>query len=188
LNNTTFGDYLKSQRNQRKIASSKLSKEIGKAGAYVSQIERGLIKNPSYEVCYELLRLLNVDEAKIQSVLNYYGIYSDKQINAQVIEQDNIDWIDIETSALKLKNSNIHALFDKLIDKDISRADIIVRNLEKLIESKSLFDFLNHFLKYDYSQIDEVDRKELINMMDRFISNRYDTDAWGELEKRGEKK
>lgn len=53
-----FGKDLKELRLSKKYNSTKLSLEVGRAQTYVSQLERGLIKNPDLATCRRLLEIL----------------------------------------------------------------------------------------------------------------------------------
>jgi len=57
-----FGKDLKELRLQKGYGSVKLSKDIGKAVTYVSQMEKGKIKHPPVETCRQLLNVLLAKE------------------------------------------------------------------------------------------------------------------------------
>ncbi|RVT65296.1 helix-turn-helix domain-containing protein [Niallia taxi] len=79
-----FGRDIKALRTNRKIGSRELSRLIGKAETYISQLERGLIKKPDYDTAYDIVKHLGWDENKIEGILDkLYQIKSTERIAAE---------------------------------------------------------------------------------------------------------
>lgn len=194
MDNLTFGQYLKQVRKKSGISTRELSKKVEKGESYVSQIERGLIKNPDYNTAYKLLKLLDVDEKVTESMLNYFGIKSHEQEQAEIewILQEaekieSFDWYDNEKTRVKSLNKNLYSSLELLIDRNLDTAEKIISNIEKLTWNKECFNFLFHLHKYDYSSLSSLDRKELIGIIKNFIEARYYYDEWNDLVRKDDK-
>ena len=91
----TLGEFIKGVRKARKINSVQLAKDVGKSGAYVSQIESGKNKNPDYRTLYEIFKKLGIDEIKIDDYLEHFGYISPERLEAddyymeQMAEREN---------------------------------------------------------------------------------------------------
>lgn len=191
MNGIAFGQEIKKLRKKVGIASKELSQQVGKAVTYVSQLERGLIKKPDYSTSYELLKRLEIDEEKINGFLDYFGIKSPEQEQAEMewaIKQAedayNFDWIEKEKHHLKQKNERLHAALNILIDKDISAAEKLINHIEALTLDKIKFDFLTSLFEYDYSRIKQEDRAKIISAIKAVITTNYTYDEYGELERK----
>ncbi|MDG4850869.1 helix-turn-helix domain-containing protein, partial [Peribacillus frigoritolerans] len=85
-----FGRDIKALRIKRKIGSRELSRLIGKAEAYISQLERGLIKKPDYNTAFAIMKHLGWEEKNIPDLLDsYYQIQSPERIIAESEEVEN---------------------------------------------------------------------------------------------------
>ncbi|MFJ7993287.1 helix-turn-helix domain-containing protein [Peribacillus frigoritolerans] len=79
-----FGRDIKALRTKRKIGSRELSRLIGKAETYISQLERRLIKKPDYDTAYDIVKHLGFTESGIDEFLyNFYQIKSPEMIEAE---------------------------------------------------------------------------------------------------------
>ncbi|MEK4820262.1 helix-turn-helix domain-containing protein [Priestia sp. FSL R5-0680] len=82
-----FGRDIKALRTKRKIGSRELSRLIGKAETYISQLERGLIKKSDYNTAYAIMKHLEFTESSIDDFLyNFYQIKSPKRIESEAQE------------------------------------------------------------------------------------------------------
>lgn len=70
----SFSTELKKLRLAAGCATKELSKAVGKAETYISQIENGKIKKPNYNTFYLILKELGVKEGDIQDYLKVFGI------------------------------------------------------------------------------------------------------------------
>lgn len=74
---------IKARRSQKGIGSRELSRLVGKAETYISQLERGLIKSPDYQTLFEIWKHLGYKEDKIEDMLYHdYYIMSPERIEA----------------------------------------------------------------------------------------------------------
>lgn len=85
-----FGRDIKALRTKRKLGSRELSRLIGKAETYISQLERGLIKKPDYNTAYDIMKHLKFTESNIEGFLyNFHQIKSPKRIESEADEVAN---------------------------------------------------------------------------------------------------
>ncbi|AZV41996.1 hypothetical protein BAOM_1386 [Peribacillus asahii] len=185
---TSFGEELKSLRKHVGIPSKVLSQKVGKAVTYVSQLERNIIKNPSYSTCLQILMELGLTEEDAKKMLNYYDIRSKEEKQADLelgIQLDKELSLKINSNYYSKKFEEVERkkqLFLQLADKqletlgqfDYSRADIIISNFIELFQSEEKSDFLfslfeNNFSKLDYSEMQLIlstvdkDYKKIMN-------------------------
>lgn len=86
-----FGRDIKALRTKRGLGSRELSRLIRKAETYISQLERGLIKNPDFKTAFDIMKHLGWDKKNIEDILDsFYGIKSPERIEAKVAEV--ADW------------------------------------------------------------------------------------------------
>ncbi|MGG0755770.1 helix-turn-helix domain-containing protein [Brevibacillus laterosporus] len=187
MNGIDFGSYLKSIRKTKKIPSKDLSVRVGKAVTYVSQLERGLIKKPDYETCFNLLKELNVKENEIEEILAFYNILSPDRIEADIemavkrieqqekeIESDPEGYAERQLAEILEKrvtskknelvslNNQFHKMINLLIQKDTFRAERVLRNLGKLTSDVEFFDFFCSLFDYNYTYLTNDERKEIL--------------------------
>lgn len=90
----SFGESVRKLRTNRKIGSRALSRLIGKAETYISQLERGQIKNPDFDAAYQIMKHLGQPEEDIERhLLTIYGIKSPEFIAAwekKMLEEANM--------------------------------------------------------------------------------------------------
>jgi transcriptional regulator with XRE-family HTH domain len=186
LVNKTFADELKEIREEKGIGSRKLSKLIGKTESYVSQIERGVIKKPTYYIAFNLFKQMDLGVEEIINILNKYQItpennmdndlarsfqlYTDESINNK--SSNVLDWMD--EAKRNLKQSTIYNI-NMFIDKDYSRAISVLKNFNSLIsDNKETYDFICTLLNYDYKVLNSDKKNALLNSVNNiFISHNY---------------
>lgn len=180
-----FGKELKAIRNKVKYPTKTLSTKVGKSTAYVSQLERGLIKNPDYDTCFKLLKELAFPTDKIEDFLYTFDIVSEKrkafEIEANIQRLKSIEELqesgdedfyknnypylfDNEHDVLRLKNlnNNISNVFESLIEKDFTRAEKVINNISKLTKSRKSFNFLCSLFEYDFFNITDDEKNKLV--------------------------
>lgn len=87
-----FGRDIKALRTKRKIGSRELSRLIGKAETYISQLERGLIRKNDFNTAFEIMKHLGFTESHIEEFLdNFYHIKSPERIAAESEQVSNRD-------------------------------------------------------------------------------------------------
>ncbi|MGG3400942.1 helix-turn-helix transcriptional regulator [Bacillus paranthracis] len=194
MNKSSFGEELKALRKRVGMPSKVLSQKVGKAVTYVSQLERELIKNPSYTTCLQILLELGLIKEDAEKMLNYYGIQSKEEKQAElelaVKLDEELSW-KINSGYYSKKLEQIERkrhLFLQLIDKqlktlghfDNSRTDIILSNLIELLKSEEkaelLFEFFgNDFSKLDYEEIQliisKANKEYKKTMAEKFINS-----------------
>jgi transcriptional regulator with XRE-family HTH domain len=84
MDDRNIGKDVKALRKKKGIGSRELSRLIGKAETYISQLERGLIKTPDYNTAFNIMKHLGIREDKIEDHLfiGYY-IQSPSRIEAE---------------------------------------------------------------------------------------------------------
>ena len=178
MGGVAFGQTLKHLREKAKIASKNLSAQVGKATTYVSQLERGLIKNPDYDTCYKLLELVGVEPDSIEQVLINHGFINELNISIEDIEKmtrseplrsdspqkagKNTRIYDGKYRDTKEKNDNIYSIFCALVDTDITRASIVINNVYKLTREENNLDFLCALLSLNYAQLPPESKDEIL--------------------------
>lgn len=192
-----FGKNLKAMRKIKGIGSRELSRMVGKAETYVSQIERGKIKYPDYQTAYKLMECVGYP-GNIEDLLDIafhiqdparekaYEEYMIERIEQE--EKDNyeeyleykaqeagmtvMDWLDTKSDELKEKTKKLHELLDKFIDKDYSRAERFINNIDSLTKDKENFNFFINLLgRYDYSKTDSKYKNQLLRVLYEFDEN-----------------
>ncbi|WP_188048436.1 helix-turn-helix domain-containing protein [Bacillus sp. CH30_1T] len=93
MSESNIGRDVKELRTKKGIGSRELSRLIGKAETYISQLERGLIKTPDYNTAFEIFKHLGHREDQIEDVLlNFYYIKSPLRVEAEEAwEQQEIE-------------------------------------------------------------------------------------------------
>lgn len=178
MGGVAFGQTIKHLRKKAKIASKDLSIQVGKATTYVSQLERGLIKNPDYNTCYKLLDLVGVKPDCIEQMLVNHGFVNELNISIDDIEKmTGLEPIgndspqvagissrmyDAKYRDTKDKNEKIYSIFGTLVDTDITRASIVINNVYKLTQDESNLDFLCAILSLNYAQLPPESREEIL--------------------------
>lgn len=69
-----FGQLVKHKRKAKGLSTRELSRQVGMSSAYISQLERGLVKRPDYDVAKRIADVLGIEE----SVLDYFGFVPDE--------------------------------------------------------------------------------------------------------------
>lgn len=178
MGGVAFGQTVKHLRNKAKIASKDLSMQVGKATTYVSQLERGLIKNPDYNTCYKLLELVGVEPDSIEQVLVNHGFINESNISIEDIEKMTISEpltndrpqktgkssriYDKKYRDTKEKNEKLFNIFGVLVDTDITRASVVINNVYKLTQDENNLDFLCAILSFNYAQLPPESRNEIL--------------------------
>ncbi|MFJ7931522.1 helix-turn-helix domain-containing protein [Peribacillus sp. NPDC096448] len=95
-----IGRDIKALRTKRGIGSRELSRLIGKAETYISQLERGLIKKLDYNTAYAIMKHLGFTESGIDEFLdNFYQIKSPARIEAEA--EQAVNWDEVRASEIE---------------------------------------------------------------------------------------
>jgi transcriptional regulator with XRE-family HTH domain len=178
MGGVAFGQTIKHLRKKAKIASKNLSTQVGKASTYVSQLERGLIKNPDYNTCHKLLELVGVDPGCIEQMLVNHGFVkelntsfedTEETITSEPLTNDlpanaenNSRIYDRKYKDTKDKNEKLFKVFGVLVDTDITRASVVINNVYKLTQDENNLDFLCAILSLNYAQLPPESRDEIL--------------------------
>lgn len=179
----SFGQTFKKLREQAKIPSKTLSTKVGKAITYVSQLERGLIKNPDYITCYKLLELVGEKPHSIEEVLKNHGITNRINISTEEIDKitgsvekpnyqqagKRLRFYDEKKREAKYKNNTIHSTLDTLTDTDVTRASVVINNICNLTQDEYELDFLCDLFAFDYSLLSSEKRAEILGEIKRIV-------------------
>ncbi len=185
MSGIAFGKTLKYLREKARIPSKNLSMQAGKAATYVSQLERGLIKNPNYETCYRLLELIGLEPDSIVKVLSRHGLVSRSNIFIDANDyisrpgpghKDSAHKTDINPRIYdekyrdtKDKNYNILCVLDTLADTDITRGSLVINNIYNLTQDENNLDFLCDLFTVDYAQLSPKVKAEILLKLDRIL-------------------
>ncbi|MEH7552814.1 hypothetical protein [Bacillus altitudinis] len=165
MKNTDLDYFRKSMyhiRTLKKVGSRELSRKIGKAETYISQFERGLIKSPDYQICFDIMKELGFAEKDIGRILfDQFKIMSPEakreQENIEAAEDkqllekynDPVYLEEVITSLLsKDKNPGVFKLESKvysianltidLINSDIDIAEKLIKDMGTMVLNTSL--------------------------------------------------
>jgi transcriptional regulator with XRE-family HTH domain len=182
----TFGQILKRFRQKKGITSRHLSQMVGKGTAYVSQIERNLIKKPDPHIAYQLLEAIGCNTEQVKKILTDLNIADEKIFIDQKVFKEKIDPIYIEFKTnkqhevsnnffnddkLHLINEEIHETLRLFILKDFSKAEVVWNNIFTLItKDRELFNFFCKLLENDYSKVTTEIRNQLIHEVNEIYS------------------
>jgi transcriptional regulator with XRE-family HTH domain len=162
-----FGEKLKEIRKKVGVSSKNLSQRVNKAVTYVSQLERGLIKNPDYFTCKEILRELGFSEKGADRFLESYSILSPEQ---EKIEQQLILKA-IEQEEEKINSGYYEKVINEKIDKQQSVKNLFYRII--CCNEVILDDFLLDDLEKTFTVT--LERGEEINLLENisryFLNN-----------------
>ncbi|WJE49882.1 helix-turn-helix transcriptional regulator [Peribacillus frigoritolerans] len=146
-----IGRDIKALRAKRGIGSRELSRLIGKAETYISQLERGLIKKLDYTTAYAIMKHLGFTESGIDEFLDsFYQIKSPAMIERETEQGANWD----AARAVKIEEMWIQRQEDNDSDRDYQ-----ANNLENdMINLESQW-MMNLYEKME--EINEEIKKEL---------------------------
>jgi transcriptional regulator with XRE-family HTH domain len=191
-NMSEFGDHVKSLRTQKGIGSRELSRNVGKAETYISQLERGLIKEPEYKTAFEIMKNLGYKEEKIENILfEHFYIKSPIRIEAEDAwakqEEENlqdpdyqqhllerqieahereIEWLASKEEELDKKNSEIYEELSFFIHKNVDTFQTVIDNLHSIVLSISKnyedYHFFTQLFKRNIAEFSEESKKRIL--------------------------
>ncbi|WP_165843714.1 helix-turn-helix domain-containing protein [Planococcus halotolerans] len=182
MSNSSFGQELKNLRKQAGIPSKVLSQRVGKAVTYVSQLEREKIKNPSYDTCLEILVKLGLNQTDAEKLLTYYGIHSKEEkrsyvesgikLHEELNEKIESYYYVKKFEEIGKKKSRFLELADKnlsvLGQYDSTKADLVLHNLNKLMETEENAAFFFSLFENDFSRLSDENRDILLNTVKQY--------------------
>jgi transcriptional regulator with XRE-family HTH domain len=150
-----FGRDIKALRTKRGIGSRELSRLIGKAETYISQLERGLIKKNDYNTAFAIMKHLGFKDSGIEDFLyDYHQIKSPERIESEAEEVANWE---------EKRVAEIEAMI-------VQKQDTIDINPEyqENIENNNLDWFESEWMKVLYQQLEskneEIKRELSFNL------------------------
>ncbi|WP_053361933.1 helix-turn-helix transcriptional regulator [Bacillus sp. FJAT-27251] len=192
MSDPNLGLDIKNLRTKKGIGSRELSRLVGKAETYISQLERGLIKNPDYKTLLEIMKHLGYREGSIDELLyaNYH-IYSPERLEAEAawaeqeavnaqdpdyqeyllqrqIEQYELqlEWLENEEKELHKKNDQIRNELSFFIDKNLDTFTDVINNLHSAVlsmsKSREDYNFFTNLFKRDISKFSDESKKRII--------------------------
>lgn len=168
--NGSIGEYIKLLRKIKKINSIELSKSIGKSDAYISQIENGRNKKPDYSTLYNVLKILGIEEEKIEDYLYHFGILSPERI----AHEEELLIARMNPSEEDLKAMQEEAEYwNEVQEREMLQQEIEQRfnsNDKKYVDNTGN-ELLEDMLKEQIKSINTV----LYNMTEYDLSNAYNT-------------
>ncbi|MFP7295818.1 helix-turn-helix domain-containing protein [Neobacillus niacini] len=177
----TFGQVLKRFRQNNGISSRRLSQLVGKADAYVSQIERNLIKHPDAHTAYELLEAVGCHKEQIEKILTDLKIADEKIFIDQKVFKEKIDpFYKVYNGIISMENGKphtyfydmevirmyeeIHNIISTFIIKDHSKAKVVVKNIHSLVtKDKEHFEFYCAIHQNDYSKLPNQFKEQILH-------------------------
>jgi len=93
----------------------------------------------------------------------------------------NFSWYDKMAQKLNVSNDRFHDVLSLFIEKDFTKSEKLITNLSALITTKETFDFLISLFEYDYSRISSEDRKEILEIIRKFILSKYEYDQYDDF-------
>jgi transcriptional regulator with XRE-family HTH domain len=184
MSGISFGKELKLLRKKVGISSKVLSQKVNKAVTYVSQLERGLIKNPDYETCKRILLELGLSVSEAEKMLDYFDIKSPEQEQAELdlaiklAEQEELmhksGYYAKKLKKLAKRNEIILKLFEKRFENfilfDHSRAEEVIYNLIMILHDEELFDsFFCSLFENNYSNLTDQERDEVLSLVNDYV-------------------
>ncbi|MEC1155623.1 helix-turn-helix domain-containing protein [Cytobacillus horneckiae] len=183
---------IKNLREKKGIGSRELSRLINKAPTYISQLERGLIKNPDPLILVNIfLHLGHKREAIDDFLYNVYQIetpnrklaeeawikneidqlndpnYQERLLEGQIEQyEQQMEWLDSIEKKLHERNEEIKRELAFFIDKNIDTFTDVINNLHTLVmkmsKNKADYDFFTQMFKRDISDFNEESKKIII--------------------------
>ena len=188
MSGVNFGKELKIQRNKVGISSKVLSNKVGKAVTYVSQLERGLIKNPDYDTCRKILAELGINDYEAGNMLDFFSIKSPEQEKAELewsikkAEEEQAKheagYYSRRLQKISNKNDRLLQLFEKRFNNfvmhDQTRAEGVLDNLIKLLEDEETFDFFFcSVFENNYMTLSEQERSKVLSLVNDYVMEKH---------------
>lgn len=120
-----FKDWLKEERKKHGYSAKKLSEMLGRSPSYLSQLERGLIKDVTHEMALEIVKLLGLDD----DVLNQFYLEQGTLKNARDELKELIDSYNkiVASDDWKIypdknqEEENLRKAFETALDKHVNK-------------------------------------------------------------------
>jgi transcriptional regulator with XRE-family HTH domain len=209
MNIGAFAKYLKIHRNKAGISSKDLARMVGKGSAYVSQIENGRNKKPDYQTAYNLLKIIGINEERIEDILLNFEIISPERLaEEQLIEEESIrreielandqeyqeslierqiEWLNSIEQESHNKNDEIFEELSFFINQniDIDAFNNTIDNLHSLVMSMRKnyddYHFFTKLFKRDLTEFSKESKKRIIEVIaEEYVKSEKQKGGFGE--------
>ncbi|WP_416720292.1 helix-turn-helix domain-containing protein [Bacillus subtilis] len=160
---TEFGKDVRHLRKKHGVGSRELSRQIGKAETYISQLERGQIKKPDYDICFKILKRFDFKSDKIKDLLeNHYNLEMPDFVTDEYRNYDHLnnhqeeDTYSIEYPVDKIQKNILDKEFE-IFKIDQKLATYLDRLETKMISIKDMMQ--------DQYRKDNVGMESIINSL-----------------------
>jgi transcriptional regulator with XRE-family HTH domain len=189
MSKLSLGKEIRVLRQKKQIGSRELSRLIGKAETYVSQLEREQIKAPDYETVCILLTHLGLSKEEIESLLEWHGLPSPEKMKRESIEQEMIrremekyprikehwerhwEWKERLIWELKNTTGEIKEILDKSVDIDLSKSEAAIYNLYLLAKSMTTdrenLNFFYQMFQFNLTNLSSDEKQKIITVINQ---------------------
>lgn len=182
VNPSFFGEYVKIRREYLKIGSRELCRRAGVAETYISQLEKGKIKKPDYNVAYSICRSLFIQPPEINPLLAMYSILPEEKPQKSIKNVSKLSWLDEDIEQLKNFNNIIHANLETFIEKDLSKAKTLINGLHKMLNSsKADFEFFCQLIEILSDSQSEAESKNILNLINNSLTKKSQANSQDNL-------
>jgi transcriptional regulator with XRE-family HTH domain len=208
MSENNLGRDVKALRTKRGIGSRELSRLVGKAETYISQLERGLIKTPDYNTAFEIMKHLGQTEDQIEDfLLNFYLIKSPERIEAEEAwdkqEEENaqdpdyqqnllesqieryaqeMEWLDNKEKEMHKKNEEIKDALTFFIGRNPDTFFDVIEHFNTMVKSMKKneedYQFFTKLFKRDITKFSEEGKKRIIETIAEEYQKSFG--GWGE--------
>jgi transcriptional regulator with XRE-family HTH domain len=156
-----FGKLIKKQRRRLGMSARALSQRIGLSPSYISQLERGLIKKPTYDIASKIGEHLDISE----DVLLFFGIRPpDSEGEIEAGPEPSEDEILVQ---LRHDKARMFAQVSRFCETDPYTAYTLLSYLNELLADAETREFLSEILDRCRFFESEGARKSLLQLIDR---------------------
>lgn len=133
--------FIKEYRKKAGLTQKQLADEVGVSSAYIQQIEKGIKKNPSLKLLYDIASILNISPDKMfkDDLTAIYTMAADNIINGVLFK--DIDFSNTYYIGSLNDNDNISGTLVKLM-KDLIKTVMYCENIQTESITNSTVDEL----------------------------------------------
>ena len=162
-----FGRLVKRQRQRLGMSARALSQYIGLSPSYISQLERGLIKKPTYDIAVKIGKHLDISEDE----LLFFGI--ERREDDVLDPHTGPDPSDAEILIqLRHDKAKLFALVSRFCESDPYTAYTLLSYLNELLANPETREFVNEVLDRCRFAESERDRQAVLDAIDAKLKGR----------------
>ncbi|WP_172373525.1 helix-turn-helix domain-containing protein [Sporosarcina jiandibaonis] len=166
MKSNELGEYIKRQRTRREMTLGKLSEKIGYSDAYISMVENGKKKKPSYEFLSELAKGLNVDYNYLLYSAGYLSPeeYFKHRITSSQEEMDTL----VEEMKRSTDKKDLEMLKARhlIFEKQVQSYDATYKN--NMHDLNYILD-LKRDLFYKENELSDSDKQDIKTFIEHFV-------------------